>query len=108
MQCALALGPIGLGRSQLCLKLSPLMRRAVSEAELSILQRQNRRLGTFPVDQPRNEVSNRRNSVLENLHSGRKSAVARTSLMARHRWDFVLHKVLLMNRVARAFQECII
>ena len=43
--------------------------------------------------------------ALLGLRMSGKSGVARTSLQARHRWEAALRKVLIMNKVVRAWGE---
>ena len=76
--------------------------RAVDQAELAILRRRERSVG---LGQPAPAAGAFGSQAMLALRSAGRSGVARTSLLARHRWDVALQKVLVMNRVARAFTQ---
>eukprot|EP00892_Ulva_mutabilis_P009416 jgi/Ulvmu1/6847/UM031_0052.1 len=86
--------------------------RAVSEAELAILRKQERhtKKDTFrfrPIREKEARTPLGKGALL-NLRERHRSGVARTSLAARYRWEWALRRVLIMSKVTRAFQESVI
>ena len=88
------------------------MCRAVSEAELAILRKQERntkkgRVQFQPIPEEHASTPVARGALLT-LRERHRSGVARTSLAARYRWDWALRRILIMCKVTRAFQESMI
>lgn len=85
--------------------------RAVSEAELAILRKQERKTskGTVRFRSISEEHGNTplARGALGNLKERHRSVVARTSLTARYRWEWALRRILIMSKVTRAFQESV-
>ena len=90
--------------------------RAVSEAELSILHLREEALQKLGSNRMRRLPSHAGSSggcsksllhrdTLCHLSARGQSTVARTSLAARHRWEWALRRVLTVNRILKVFQE---
>lgn len=96
--------------------------RAVSEAELSILHLRERmvqqvrskriQIGSvhrlvsqFAPSVPCVKELRVRSDTLSKLSARGQSTVARTSLAARHRWEWALRRVLTMIRICKVFQQ---
>lgn len=81
------------------------MRRAINEAELTILRRvekYNQDYATSPAGSVPASPSAFDGSAFSGLTLKGRSGVARVSLRAKQRWEWALRNVLIMVRLANA------